>query len=104
MSPFCKTNKLDPDSIESNDYEEFLKIMSEYKRFLFIPTVLETFSRICAEAKMLNLSVMTNKKLIGFFSENYSSLSGDELISTLKEKNDKAYMFFRKKLEEICQQ
>ena len=68
--------------------------MSQYKRLLFIPTVLETFSRLCAEAKMLNLDVMTKKNMIGFFSEESSNLKGDELIDCMKQKNLEALKFF----------
>ena len=99
---FCQQNNLTPDSIESGDHHDFLNLMAQYQKFLFIPTVLETFSRICAEAKMLNVSVMTNKKLIGLFSENYSEQNGVKLIETLREKNDIAYSFFRTKIQEIC--
>ena len=91
---YCRTNNLDFEPIESQNHIEFLKKMSHYKSFLFIPTVLETFSRVCAEAKMLNLNVMTNKKKIGFFSEDYSSLSGLDLIKEIEEKNQKALEFF----------
>jgi hypothetical protein len=69
--------------------------MSEYETFLFIPTVLETFSRVCAEAKMMNLNVMTNKKMIGFFSEDSSNLQGIELVTKMKDKNREALSFFR---------
>ncbi len=99
---FCQQNNLIPESIESDNYHEFLNLMSRYQKFLFIPTVLETFSRICAEAKMMNVSVMTNKRLIGLFSEDYSSQNGSELIDTLKQKNAAAYDFFRTEIQEIC--
>jgi hypothetical protein len=99
---FCRQNSLSPDSIESSNYHDFLNLMSQYQKFLFIPTVLETFSRICAEAKMMNVSVMTNKRLIGLFSEDYSSQNGSELINTLRQKNAAAYDFFRTEIQEIC--
>jgi hypothetical protein len=91
---YCIDNKIGYDSIASKSSDEFLAMMSEYEKFLFIPTVLETFSRICAEAKMMNLKVMTNKKLIGFFSEDCSSLEGFELINYMKNKNKEALKMF----------
>ena len=91
---YCKDKGLDYGEIEPADQTEFLTQMAQYKKLLFIPTVLETFSRLCAEAKMLNLDVMTNKNLIGFFSEEYSNLKGDELIECMKEKNQKALALF----------
>ena len=91
---YCKSMNLSFGEIEPAGQEEFLTQMSQYNKLLFIPTVLETFSRLCAEAKMLNLDVMTNKSMIGFFSEEYSNLKGDELIDCMKERNEKALTFF----------
>ena len=91
---FCKRNKINCEPITSPDPLQFLTLMSQYKTFLFIPSVLETFSRICAEAKMMNLEVMTNKKMIGFFSEESSSLQGLELIEKMEEKNNEAFAMF----------
>ena len=91
---YCRNKNLDFEAIQSQNHIRFLEKMSNYKSFLFIPTVLETFSRVCAEAKMLNLNVMTNKKKIGFFSEEYSKLSGLKLINEIETKNKKALEFF----------
>ncbi len=91
---YCRTKGLDFGEVQPAGQEEFLTQMAKYKKLLFIPTVLETFSRLCAEAKMLNLDVMTNKSMIGFFSEEYSNLKGDELIDCMKEKNKKALELF----------
>lgn len=91
---YCEEKKINYEEIASNNYHEFLEKISKYEKLLFLPTVLETFSRLCAEAKMLDTKVMTNKKLIGFFSEEYSKLSGLQLISKIEEKNQKALQFF----------
>ncbi len=91
---YCKDKGLDCGEIQPAEQVEFLTQMAQYKKLLFIPTVLETFSRLCAEAKMLNLDVMTNKSMIGFFSEEYSDLKGDELIECMKERNQKALSLF----------
>ena len=40
--------------------------------------------RIVVEAKMLNLKVITQKKLIGAASEDWYSLSGEELIDKME--------------------
>lgn len=91
---YCKSKNLEYGEIQPAGQLEFLTQMSQYKKLLFIPTVLETFSRLCAEAKMLNLDVMTNKSMIGFFSEESSNLKGDELIECMREKNKKALELF----------
>jgi len=98
---FCVNNNIQPREIQSPDYNNFLLQMSECKNFIFLPAVLETYSRICAEAKMLNCTVTTNPKLIGFFSEEFSNLKGQELIDTLRVKNSAAYTWFIQKLRGI---
>lgn len=91
---YCRENNLRYVTIQNTTHDEFLVQMSKHRKFLFIPTVLETFSRVCAEAKMLNLEVMTNKTLIGFFSEECSKYAGRELIDKLYIKNKEACSFF----------
>ena len=76
---FCQKNEIVPTRIASPNYKEFITQLSECDKFIFFPQVLETYSRVCAEAKMLNCKVLTTPKLIGFFSEDYSKLSGAEL-------------------------
>ena len=84
----------------NSKHHNFLTQMAECENFIFLPTVLETFSRICAEAKMLNLDVITNRKMIGFFSEDYSHLKGLPLIKKIQEQNDKALKYFVKIVRE----
>ena len=91
---YCNKKGIKADAISAPDHMEFLQLMAEYKNFLFMPSVLETFSRVCAEAKMLNLNVMTNKKLVGLFSEECSSLSGAELQHALHQRGQKAKKYF----------
>jgi len=91
---YCIANGLDYTAIFSPSHTEFLEQMSGHKRFLFMPTVLETFSRVCAEAKMLGLQVLTNSKMIGMFSESYGTLSGSELQLALLERNERALKYF----------
>jgi len=90
----CTARGIAPFEMNSSDYYEFLSLLGSCETFIFVPTVLETFSRVCAEAKMLNTQVQTIKKLIGFYSEDYSSLQGEALIDKINEKNNQAYEFF----------
>ena len=91
---YCLKNNIYFDTIANQSHEEFLKSLSGYDSLVFVPKVLETFSRLCAEAKMLNLKVLTNKKLIGFYSEDSSDLSGVDLIKEMKTKNQLALELF----------
>ena len=45
----------------TNEQEEIWKELVQSETFLFVPKVLETFSRITCEAKMLGCKVMTKK-------------------------------------------
>jgi len=92
---YCKNNNIEPFLVGSADYATFVTQLATCKNFLFMPQVLETFSRVCAEAKMVNCSVATMPKMIGFFSEDYCSLSGRPLIDKIGEKIDAALTDFK---------
>ena len=76
---FCKSKDINPALIGSPVYGDFIGQLAMCENFIFFPQVLETFSRVCVEAKMVNCNVLTTPKLVGFFSEDYSSLKGEEL-------------------------
>ena len=65
---FCKRNNLEYNTIETKNQIEIWRSIKSCKSFLFAPQVLETFSRITCEAKMLGVDVITNPKMVGFFS------------------------------------
>ncbi len=92
---YCMKAGINPSMISSPDYVEFLTRLSLCEKFIFFPQVLETFSRVCAEAKMLDCKVVTTPKLVGFFSEEYSSMSGDALNDKISEKIDAALLKFK---------
>ena len=91
---YCLTQGIDYTAIHAEHHSDFLEQMAEYKNFLFMPTVLETFSRVCAEAKMLGLNVLTNPKMVGMFSESFSHLKGPELQEALYQQNERALKHF----------
>ena len=92
---YCKNNNIVPFKIQSPDYFEFITKLSLCEKFIFFPQVLETYSRVCAEAKMLNCKVLTTPKLIGFFSEDYSSLSGNDLNDKIFHNINEALLKFK---------
>jgi|TARA_R110000796_G_scaffold185648_4_gene302499 hypothetical protein len=96
---YCAHNNIIPVELQSSDYRKFLKQMSSCKRFLFLPGLLETFSRVSAEAKMMGLSLLTTPKKLGFCSEEIHTLSGIELISQLRKRNERALVKFEELLE-----
>lgn len=91
---YCQKNNIQPRLIKSNNYHDFLKQLSECENLIFFPQVLETFSRLAAEAKMLNCNLITTPKMLGFASEEYSSLKGIELVSKLRNQKNEAFIMF----------
>ena len=81
----CKKNGWEYELIGDKNFKKFLEKMSRYEKFLFLTGHLETCARVVVEAKMLNLKVITNKKLIGAASEPWYGLSGLELIDKMEE-------------------
>lgn len=76
--------------IESQDYYEFLNKLGKNNYFCFIPKTPETLSRVVIEAKMMNITVFTNK-LVGALYEDWFYLNGEELIN-----------FMINKRQEVC--
>lgn len=98
----CKDKKLNFDLLNSCSEKEFLIKLSTYKGLVFLPKVLETFSRISAECKMLNCKLVTRPRLLGFASEkDLFSMNGKELINNIKQRNEKAIELFLTLLEEM---
>ena len=91
---YCQKNNIQPHLIKSNNYHDFLKQLSECENLIFFPQVLETFSRLAAEAKMLNCNLITTPKMLGFASEEYSSLKGIELVNKIRDQKNKALTVF----------
>ena len=81
---YCETKNLDYELISDRNFKTFLKKMSVFEKFLFLTGHLETCARVVVEAKMLNLKVIYQKKLIGAASEDWFSLSGEQLIDKME--------------------
>ena len=82
---YCDKKKFKYELIKSNDYKNFLFKLSKNKHFIFIPQTPETLSRVIVEAKMMNVKVVTNKK-VGASYEEWYNLKGEKLINKMLEK------------------
>tara|TARA_R110000824_G_scaffold69939_2_gene179971 strand:- start:1287 stop:2123 length:837 start_codon:yes stop_codon:yes gene_type:complete len=82
---YCRHKKLPYKLIKSENYKEFLKLMSEHKTFVFFPKTPETLSRVVVEARMMGMGVIVNK-MIGATREPWYNLKGQELISLMRNK------------------
>jgi len=99
---YCRKNDIIPLELSEPIYRVFLKKMASCERMLFIPGVLETFSRVSAEAKMLGLKLMTTPKRLGFASEDIFEQSGIELINSFRNRNKKALLAFEEVVQAQC--
>lgn len=82
---FCKHKNWNYELVSSKDYFTFLGKLGANKRFLFLPRTPETLSRIVVEAKMMDVTVVTNKN-VGATKEKWFSLGGKELIELMRSK------------------
>ena len=87
---FCKKNNLDYDLISSQNYTEFINLLSKYSGLIFMTGHPEPTPRVAIEAKMLNMKFISQKDLIGVAHEKYFSLSGQSLIDEVKNMRDEA--------------
>jgi hypothetical protein len=76
---FCRYKNYDYSLIKDTDPNSFLQKLSINKGLVFFPKTPETLSRLCVEAKMLNLELITNKN-VGATYEEWFNLKGKELI------------------------
>ena len=101
---WCREHNIVPELISSDNEEEFLQILSKCQKLVFTPQVLETFSRLTAEAKMLDCTIVTNRALLGFASEASFELSGRKLIEETKKRVKKALNLFSNLIESSMEQ
>ena len=91
---YCAKNNIQYEVLPPSQEKELLEKLADYKGLVFFPKVLETFSRISAETKMLNCKLLTTPKMLGFASEEIYKLSGRELIQKIRERKNKALELF----------
>jgi len=70
--------------VASSNYQEFLSLLGNNRKLIFMPTTPETLSRLVVEARMMGMSVITNH-LVGASYEPWFELKGKELISYVNE-------------------
>ena len=82
---FCQLKGIKYSLVEPAPYNVFLQNMSKNKKLMFFPKTPETLSRICVEARMMNMSVVANKN-VGAAYEDWFSLKGVELVNFMRQK------------------
>ena len=84
---YCEKKGYDYDLIASKNYLHFLSLLSNNKKFLFLPKTPETLSRVVVEAKMMGVSVITNRN-VGATYEDWYSKQGQELVDHMLSKRE----------------
>ena len=85
---WCLAKNKEYTLVSDSDYLCFLSKLGQNKKLLFMPKTPETLSRVCVEARMMNMGVITNG-LIGASKEDWFSLKGEELIDFMFLKRQK---------------
>tara|TARA_A100000172_G_scaffold81132_1_gene73236 strand:+ start:2617 stop:3456 length:840 start_codon:yes stop_codon:yes gene_type:complete len=85
---YCIRKNESYELVSDKDYYSFLSKLGKNRKFVFIPKTPETLSRVCVEARMMNMSVVVNS-LIGASKEPWYSLKGTDLIDYMIEKREK---------------
>ena len=93
---YCRKKNVNFETIGPCDENELLTKLANYKGLVFFPKVLETFSRISVEAKLLNCKLITKPRLLGAASEDIFCLSGKELMANIRNRKSKALKLFEK--------
>ena len=82
---YCDKKGYKYELISSESYQEFLSLLSNNKKFIFLPKTPETLSRVVVEARMMNVKVTTNKR-VGASYEDWFELKGEKLIDYMLNK------------------
>lgn len=81
---YCNSKSIKYCLIPPCPYEEFLNILSNNNKLIFLPKTTETLSRIIVESRMMGMSVITNDK-VGATYEDWFQLKGIDLIKKMED-------------------
>ncbi len=97
---FCRERNIPFDLIASQNYEEFIDILSKYSGLAFRTGHPEPTPRVAIEAKMLNCKFVAPKHLISVAHEDYFHLTGLEMIEQVRRMRDEALNKFMEWFDE----
>ena len=84
----CEQKNIPYDAIGKLPYEEFIKKLAKYDKFVFFPKTLESFSRVILEARMLGCKLLTNNLNSCTHEEWFKKYKGTELIDFVDKQRD----------------
>tara|TARA_A100001515_G_C4570094_1_gene209458 strand:- start:190 stop:1032 length:843 start_codon:yes stop_codon:yes gene_type:complete len=84
---YCAHKKIKYEIVANSNYEQFLSSLGANKGFVFFPMTPETLSRVVVEARMMDMAVITNKK-VGATYEPWFEMKGEQLIDYMINKRE----------------
>ena len=82
---FCKKVHLKYELLPKTDHQSFLNNLSKYSTYVFFPRSPETLSRVCIEARLMGLSVITSDYTAAVH-ESFFDYESDKMIEYIKNK------------------
>ena len=82
---FCKKVHLKYELLPKTDHQSFLNNLSKYSTYVFFPKSPETLSRVCIEARLMGLSVITSDYTAAVH-ESFFDYESDKMIEYIKNK------------------
>lgn len=76
---YCIDKGIDFDLIGHQDYQEFIRQISNTDGVIFFPSWVETFNRFLIEARILNCKVMSNNH-VGCINDGWMKYKGEDLL------------------------
>jgi GT2 family glycosyltransferase len=98
---FCNKNKIEFELIKPCNYENFINQLSQVENLLFFPQWLETFNRVCIEAKILGCKITTNRLIGCSYEPWFRQHEGTEMIKFLRFKKKEIYNVFVSLIENL---
>ena len=99
----CMSRELTFDVVNKMPYEDFIRTLSRYSKFVFLPKTLESFSRVILEARMLHCGLVTNNLNGCTYEPWFRDLKGIELIEFVRSKRTEIVDLVADKLFETDQ-
>lgn len=84
----CDSKGIPYDVIDKLPYDEFIKKLAKYDKFVFFPKTLETFSRVILEARMLGCKLVTNNLNSCTYEPWFKDYKGEALIDFVDKQRD----------------
>ncbi len=84
----CQSKKIEFDLLDKMPYDEYLKALGAYEKFVFFPKTLESFCRVVVEARMLGCKLMTNNLNGCTYEPWFRKLKGSGLIDYINSQRE----------------